>query len=132
MNLIVSYNWLLLVIRSQSYSSINKYNNIRTTINILLFGWEVKSNYNDIIYYMYRSLIRRNITSFSIIIFIILYVSVLMFKPAFIFKRDGTLREFGLGFRNKTVIPAWLLAIILAIISYLSVLYYLALPKLLH
>ncbi len=55
-----------------------------------------------------------------------------MFKPAFIFKRDGTLREFGLGFRNKTVIPAWLLAIILAIISYLSVLYYLALPKLLH
>jgi len=60
-----------------------------------------------------------------------LYVSVLMFKPAFVFKRDGTLREFGLGFRNKTVIPG-LLAIILAIISYLSVLYYLALPKLLH
>ena len=98
----------------------------------LLFGWVIKAKYNDIIYYMYRSLIRRNITSFSIVIFIMLYVSVLMFKPAFVFKRDGTLREFGLGFRNKTVIPAWLLAIILAIISYLSVLYYLALPKLLH
>jgi len=98
----------------------------------LLFCWVIKAKYNDIIYYMYRSLIRRNITSFSIVIFIMLYVSVLMFKPAFVFKRDGTLREFGLGFRNKTVIPAWLLAIILAIISYLSVLYYLALPKLLH
>tara|TARA_Y100000996_G_C22384365_1_gene586440 strand:+ start:184 stop:351 length:168 start_codon:yes stop_codon:yes gene_type:complete len=55
-----------------------------------------------------------------------------MLKPAFIFKKDGTLREFGIGFRNKTVIPAWLLAIVLAIVSYLLVLYYLAMPKLLH
>lgn len=81
---------------------------------------------------MYRSLIRQNITSFSIVVFLILYVTILMFKPAFVFKKDGTLRDFGLGFRNKTVIPAWLLSIILAIVSYLSVLYYLALPKLLH
>lgn len=81
---------------------------------------------------MYRSLIRRNITSFAIAIFIVLYASVLMFKPAFVFKKDGTLREFGVGFRNKTVIPAWLLAIVLAIVSYLLVLYYLAMPKLLH
>ena len=81
---------------------------------------------------MYRGLIRRNITSFSIVVFLILYMTVLMFKPAFVFKKDGTLRDFGLGFRNKTVIPAWLLSIILAIISYLSVLYYLAIPKLLH
>lgn len=81
---------------------------------------------------MYRSLIRRNITSFAIAIFIFLYASVLMFKPAFVFRKDGTLREFGVGFRNKTVIPAWLLAIVLAIVSYLLVLYYLAMPKLLH
>ncbi|MAU36413.1 MAG: hypothetical protein CMD14_03470 [Flavobacteriales bacterium] len=81
---------------------------------------------------MNRNVIRRNITSFSIIIFIILYTIVLLFKPAFIFKKDGNLRNFGIGFRDKTVIPAWLLAIILAIISYLFVLYYLALPKLLR
>ena len=81
---------------------------------------------------MNRNVIRRNITSFSIIIFIILYTIVLLFKPAFIFKKDGNLRNFGIGFRDKTVIPAWLLAIILAIISYFFVLYYLALPKLLR
>tara|TARA_Y100000361_G_C11066444_1_gene293268 strand:+ start:592 stop:837 length:246 start_codon:yes stop_codon:yes gene_type:complete len=81
---------------------------------------------------MNRNVIRRNITSFSIIIFIILYTIVLLFKPAFIFKKDGNLRNFGIGFRDKTVIPAWLLAIILAIVSYLFVLYYLALPKLLR
>ena len=72
---------------------------------------------------MNRNVIRRNITSFSIIIFIILYTIVLLFKPAFIFKKDGNLRNFGIGFRDKTVIPAWLLAIILAIMSYLFVLY---------
>jgi len=81
---------------------------------------------------MNRNVIRRNITSFSIIIFIILYTIVLLFKPAFIFKKDGNLRNFGIGFRDKTVIPAWLLAIILAIMSYFFVLYYLALPKLLR
>lgn len=81
---------------------------------------------------MNRNVIRRNITSFSIIIFIILYTIVLLFKPAFIFKKDGNLRNFGIGFRDRTVIPAWLLAIILAIMSYLFVLYYLALPKLLR
>ena len=81
---------------------------------------------------MNRNIIRRNITSVSIVIFIILYTIVLSFKPAFIFKKDGNLRNFGIGFRDKTVIPAWLLAIILAIISYLLVLYYIALPKLLR
>ena len=56
---------------------------------------------------MNRNVIRRNITSFSIIIFIILYTIVLLFKPAFIFKKDGNLRNFGIGFRDKTVIPAY-------------------------
>lgn len=79
---------------------------------------------------MNRNIIRRNITSFSIVVFIILYCGILLFKPGFVFKNDGNLRNFGVGFRDKTVIPAWLLAIVLAIISYLSVLYYIALPKL--
>ncbi len=81
---------------------------------------------------MNRNIIRRNVTSYSILLFIILYIIVLSCKPAFIYKRDGSLRSFGIGFRDKTVIPAWLLAIILAIISYLIVLYYIAFPKLLH
>ena len=81
---------------------------------------------------MNRNFIRRNITSISIIIFIVFYVLINLFKPAFLYNNDGSLREFGLGFRKTTVVPVWLLAIILAILSYFSVLYYIAVPKLVN
>ena len=79
---------------------------------------------------MNRNFIRRNITSISILIFVILYTLVIIMKPGFLYNNDGTLRQFGLGFRKKTVIPVWLLSIVLAIVSYFSVLYYVAAPKL--
>ena len=78
---------------------------------------------------MRRSIIRRNLTLTAIIIYISLYLAVLMLRPAFIFNDDGSLRNFGIGFRRKTVIPAWLLAISIAICSYFSVLYYISCPK---
>ena len=81
---------------------------------------------------MNRNFIRRNITSISIIIFIVVYVLINLFRPAFLYNNDGSLREFGLGFRKTTVVPAWLLAIILAILSYFSVLYYIAAPKMVN
>ena len=45
-------------------------------------------------------------------------------KPAFIYNNDGSFRQFGLGNTNKTVIPIWVFTIVLAIVSYLAVLYY--------
>lgn len=78
---------------------------------------------------MYRLFIRRNITSVSIVIFVFLFCILQLFAPAFLYKEDGSLREFGIGYKNKTVIPIWLVALILAIFSYLFVLYYLAIPK---
>ena len=79
---------------------------------------------------MNRNFVRRNITSFSIMLFIILYGGIMAMRPSFLYSDDGSLREFGVGFRRKTVIPAWFLSILLAILSYFSVLYYLAAPKL--
>ena len=79
---------------------------------------------------MYRLFIRRNITSVSIVIFVFLFCILQLFAPGFLYKEDGSLREFGIGYKNKTVIPIWLVAFILAIFSYLFVLYYLAIPKL--
>ncbi len=79
---------------------------------------------------MNRNFVRRHITSFAILIFIALYCTILAFKPTFLYNKDGSLRDFGVGFRRKTVIPAWLLAIVLGIMSYFFVLYYLAAPKL--
>ncbi len=79
---------------------------------------------------MNRNIIRRNITGFSVIIFMIFYLTIQITKPSFIFQKDGSLRQFGLGYANKTVLPLWTIAIVLAIISYLIVLFYITYPKL--
>jgi len=73
---------------------------------------------------MLRTTIRNNLIVVSIVIFIFLYGLIVALQPAFLYNLDGSLREFGIGLRRKTVIPAWLLAIILAISSYFFVLYY--------
>ena len=40
-----------------------------------------------------------------------------------LFLPNGEIRSFGLGFQNKTIIPIWLFTIILAIISYMIILF---------
>lgn len=39
------------------------------------------------------------------------------------FYEDGTIRDFGIGYRNKTICPVWLFAILLGTLCYLFVLY---------
>lgn len=77
-----------------------------------------------------RRFVRKHITAIAIIIYIIAFVIIQWIKPVFIYNEDGSLKQFGLGTRQKTVIPIWLVALISAIFSYLLVLYYLAIPKL--
>jgi hypothetical protein len=50
-------------------------------------------------------------------------------QPRFLYNENGSLREFGIGYKNKTILPIWLLSIVLGIFSYLFVLYYLRYPK---
>jgi hypothetical protein len=77
-----------------------------------------------------RSIINNHITTISIAIFIVIYSIIHTIKPSFLFNKDGSLREFGVGFRRKTIIPSWLMSIVLAIICYFSVLYYVTSPRL--
>lgn len=79
---------------------------------------------------MFRLFIRQNITSVSIVLFIILFIGIQLVKPSIIYGKDGSLRQFGLASRKKTVLPIWLITIFLAILCYLIILYYLTLPKL--
>lgn len=79
---------------------------------------------------MYRRLVSENLTLCSIILFFFIYSIIMFIKPKIIFKDDNSLREFGIGYKNKTIIPAWLIAIIIAIFCYFGLLYYLAYPKL--
>ncbi len=73
--------------------------------------------------------IRKNINSFSIIIFLLSFLLLNYAQPGFLYNNDGTLREFGLGSKRKTVVPVWLVSIILGILSYMIVLYYITIPK---
>jgi len=75
---------------------------------------------------MYRSYIAKNPTFVSVLLFLIIFGTIQLGKPSFLYKEDGGIREFGVGYRNKTILPIWLLAIVLGILSYLFVLYYLS------
>jgi len=78
---------------------------------------------------MNRLFIRNNITSVSILIFIFLFAVIQKLEPSFLYNTDGSIKQFGLGRKKHTVVPIWLVTLVLSIFSYLFVLYYLAVPK---
>jgi hypothetical protein len=78
---------------------------------------------------MYRNLIRENITLVSVVLFIIIFVFIQMMKPVCFYNKDGSIREFGVGYKNKTIFPIWLLSLILGILCYLAVMYYVSYIK---
>ena len=73
---------------------------------------------------MLKQFFNKNITLVSIIFFIIMFILLIVIKPEIVFTKNGKLREFGLGYKNKTILPIWLFVIILSIFSYLAVLFY--------
>ena len=79
---------------------------------------------------MYKSYIREHITLIAVILFIVIFGSIQMMKPSCFYNKDGSIREFGIGYKNKTILPIWLLSLLLGIICYLFVLYYISSPKL--
>jgi len=73
---------------------------------------------------MLRQFVTININLVSIIVFLILFAIILLIKPNIMFDKNGKPREFGIGYKNKTILPLWLAVIILAIVSYLAILCY--------
>ena len=72
-----------------------------------------------------QSYVRMNKPTFAIALFLILFTSVHITKPSFAYGPDGEFRQFGVGYKNKTVLPVWTISIALAVLSYLAVLFYL-------
>ena len=68
---------------------------------------------------MNNLLVKKHVNSIAILVFVFSFSIIMTFEPAIIFKKDGSLRNFGVGYKQKTIAPAWLIAIILAIFSYL-------------
>ena len=72
---------------------------------------------------MDSKIIRTNKVSFSILLFLVGMTIIHISQPSIIYNEDGGFRQFGLGYKEKTVLPIWFFTIILAILSYLFVLY---------
>lgn len=78
---------------------------------------------------MLRTFTRNNKPLVAIIIFLLCFSITYLLKPSFLFNKDGSIREFGVGYKNKTILPLWLFSLILGILTYLFVLYYLVYPR---
>ena len=65
-----------------------------------------------------------NLIFYSIVLyFIIFYIVVYEIKPSFLFSNDGAIKNFGVGYKNKSIIPLWLFTLIIAVFSYLAILF---------
>ena len=78
---------------------------------------------------MLQTFTRNNITLMAIIIFLFIFGLTNIIQPGFLYNSDGSIRNFGVGYRNKTIVPIWLYSIILGILSYLLILYYISSSK---
>lgn len=73
---------------------------------------------------MVNNFVKRNLILVSLCLYIILYSALIFSKSHLIYNKNGTIRNFGIGYSTRSVIPVWLLSIVLAIASYFIVLYY--------
>jgi hypothetical protein len=66
---------------------------------------------------------REALSIIAVFIFLILFGIVNAFRPSVIYNKDLSFRRFGIGYKKKTVIPIWILSIVLAILVYVGVTY---------
>lgn len=59
-----------------------------------------------------------NHLTIAILLFIIMFSIIHFSKPILLYNTDGSLRQFGIGYRRRTVVPLWLVVILLSILAY--------------
>lgn len=75
--------------------------------------------------FLTKKFVRIHKINFAILIFLIVFTLIHIYKPLLMYNEEGGFRPFGIGYKHKTVIPIWIVSIIVAMFSYLAVLYYL-------
>jgi uncharacterized membrane protein YozB (DUF420 family) len=63
------------------------------------------------------------VLAISVVLFLVIYGVIITIKPSLIFYGDGSIREFGVGYTNKTIVPIWLASILIGALSYLLIMY---------
>lgn len=72
--------------------------------------------------------VRYHKVSSAVIIFLLFMGIIHWIKPAGIYTAEGGFRPFGIGYKHKTVIPIWLVSILLGLLCYLAILVLLSVP----
>jgi hypothetical protein len=62
-------------------------------------------------------MIFNNRVKYSILVYLVIVILLVVTKPKFFFKKNGEFKAFGTG-ADKTVIPFWLVILVSAIFSY--------------
>ena len=72
-----------------------------------------------------KKIIVQHKLTITILLFIAIFSGIHYSKPSLLYMPDGSFRQFGVGYKNKTVISIWVVSILLAILCYVAVSYYL-------
>ena len=67
--------------------------------------------------------LRNNRLMISIFVFLFLISIIHWTKPKLMYNEQGGFRQFGIGYKQKTVVPIRIASILLAILSYLVIYY---------
>ena len=59
----------------------------------------------------------------AILLFIVVLSAIHSLKPRIIYNEQDGFRQFGIGYKQKTIVPIWIASIILAILCYVVVYY---------
>jgi len=70
-----------------------------------------------------KQAIYENKVMVTILLFIVLLSVIHSFKPRMIYNEQGGFRQFGIGYKQKTIVPIWIVSIGLAILCYVAVYY---------
>jgi hypothetical protein len=81
---------------------------------------------------MFSTFVKNNIPLVSIILLLAIFMLIILTKPELMFDKHGKPREFGLGYKQKTIFPIWLAVIVAGIACYLVVLYFANYKKLMY
>jgi hypothetical protein len=68
-----------------------------------------------------KKILRIYKVQFAILLFLISFSIFHFIKPSFAYQPNGAYRPFGVGYKHKTVVPIWIVAIIFAIFSYIII-----------
>ena len=63
----------------------------------------------------------KNTIHISILLYILSMTVIWITKPSIIFNKKGDTKEFGVGRKDRTILPFWLVAILVSILTYFFV-----------